>query len=201
MKRLSKKGTATRERMLRAAADLFHRQGVHLTSPNDVIAESGTGKSQFYHYFKSKEDLVHQVLERYIAAIRDGSAPLNYRIRSWEHLRSWFQSQAQLQERFGMTRGCPFGTIASDLTENDDLLRQDLTLLFELVGHELARFFVQEKAAGRLDPRANEKELADFSIAAIQGGMLLGKVRRSRGAVDLSAHHALEYLEGFRRNP
>jgi AcrR family transcriptional regulator len=40
-----------------AAADLFHKQGVHATSPDEVIEASNTGKGQFYHYFKSKEGL------------------------------------------------------------------------------------------------------------------------------------------------
>jgi len=199
MKKLSKKGRATRERILRAAADLFHRQGVHLTSPNDVIRDSKTGKSQFYHYFKSKEDLVHQVLQSYIEAIREGAAPINYTIRSWKDLEKWFRSQAALQDRFGMTRGCPFGTVAAEVTENDDLLRQDLTLLFELVSKQLARFFLRQKAEGRLDPHAKEEELANFCITTIQGGMLLGKVRRDRATVDSSIDHALRHLRTFRR--
>jgi AcrR family transcriptional regulator len=198
VKRLSQKGQATRERILRAAAELFHRQGVHLTSPNDILRESGTGKSQFYHYFKSKEDLVHQVLENYIAEIRAGRAPINYKIRSWEDLAAWFTSQAKLQEQFGMIRGCPFGTIASELTENDDLLRQDMTLLFELVGHELARFFLQEKAGGRLEARVSEVELANFCLTSIQGTLLIGKVRRDREMVDTSIRHALRYLQSLR---
>jgi AcrR family transcriptional regulator len=198
MKRLSKKGHATRERILRAAADLFHRQGVHLTSPNDILRESRTGKSQFYHYFKSKEDLIHQVVQNFIAEIRSGRAPISYKIRSWDHLKTWFESQARLQEQYGMSRGCPYGTIASELTENDDLLRQDLTLLFELVGHELARFFLQEKASGRLEARVSEAELANFCLTSIQGTLLIGKVRRDREMVDTSIRHALRYLQSLR---
>lgn len=40
-------------RIIASAADLFHKQGVHATSPDDVIENSDTGKGQFYHYFKS----------------------------------------------------------------------------------------------------------------------------------------------------
>jgi AcrR family transcriptional regulator len=185
---------------LRAAADLFHRQGVQRTSPNDIIRDSGTGKSQFYHYFKSKEDLVHQLLGSYIEAIREGKAPVNYRIESWADLEEWFRSQARLQAEFRMTRGCPFGTVASEVTENDELLRQDLVLLFELIKNQLARFFLKEKSAGRLDPKAREEDLADFCVTTIQGGMLLGKVRRERRTVESSIDHALRYLRTFKRD-
>jgi hypothetical protein len=30
-----------------------------------------------------------------------------------------------------MTRGCPFGTIGDEIAKNDELIRQDLSLIFE----------------------------------------------------------------------
>src|SRR5258708_19860506 len=78
----SAKGAQTKLRIVRAAADLFHRQGVHATSPDQVIAASKTGKGQFYHYFKSKEGLVHEVLQHHLHAIATDSAGVGYRIDS-----------------------------------------------------------------------------------------------------------------------
>ena len=109
----SNQGAETRLRIIAAAADLFHKQGVHATSPDDVIEASGTGKGQFYHYFKSKEGLVHEVLQTHLEAIRTGSALVKYEIESWEDLERWFRAHLELQKRFRMTRGCPFGTIGN----------------------------------------------------------------------------------------
>ena len=64
-----------------------------------------------------------------------------------------------------MTRGCPFGTIGGEVTENDELIRQDLSLIFELVGNQLAAFFIREKAIGRISEAVDERQLADFCIA------------------------------------
>ena len=64
------KGAETRLRIIRAAADLFHKQGARSTSPDQVIEASRTGKGQFYHYFKSKEGLVHEVDVEEAADIR-----------------------------------------------------------------------------------------------------------------------------------
>jgi len=44
--------------VLDAARDLFHRRGVTATGLGEVIAASGTGKGQIYHYFADKPDLV-----------------------------------------------------------------------------------------------------------------------------------------------
>ena len=191
------KGAETRQRIIAVAADLFHKHGVRATSPDQVIEASRTGKGQFYHYFKSKEGLVHQVLQTHLEAIRMGSAPVNYEITSWDDLEQWFLAQVELQKSFAMTRGCPFGTIGNEVAENDELIRQDLNLIFEVVGDKLAAFFIREKAQGRLAEDASERRMADFCIAAIQGAMLMGKVKRSSQTVEATAHEALAHLKRF----
>jgi TetR/AcrR family transcriptional regulator, transcriptional repressor for nem operon len=68
------------------AADLFHKQGVGATSPDEILEASRAGKGQFYHYFGSKEGLVHEVLQSYIEAVETGTRPGNYAIGSWDDL-------------------------------------------------------------------------------------------------------------------
>jgi TetR/AcrR family transcriptional repressor of nem operon len=197
----SAQGAETRLRIIRAAADLFHKQGVHATSPDDVIEASHTGKGQFYHYFRNKEGLVHEVLQAHLEAIRTGTAPLNYEVASWLDLEQWFLSHVALQKRFRMTRGCPFGTIGNEVTENDELIRQDLNLIFEVVKNKLAAFLIQEKARGALLPDANPEVLADFCIATVQGAMLMGKVRRNVQLVETTVREALNHLRHFAMTP
>ena len=107
MRPRSSKGAETKAKLIRTAADLFHERGVGATSPDDIIEASKTGKGQFYHYFKSKEGLVHEVLQSYLDAIKNGTAPLNYEISSWKDLEKWFLAQVELQKSYEMTRGCP----------------------------------------------------------------------------------------------
>jgi TetR/AcrR family transcriptional repressor of nem operon len=192
----SPQGAETRLRIIQTAADLFHKQGVGATSPDDIIEASGTGKGQFYHYFKGKEGLVHEVLQSYVASIKSGS-PVNYVIHSWKDLEQWFTGQLELQKRFGMTRGCPFGTIGNEVTENNELIRQDLSLIFELVRNQLAAFFIREKAKGRISREVNEGHLADFCIAVAQGGMLMGKVKRDSQLVEATFREALSHLKAY----
>src|ERR1700751_3253170 len=103
MSNRSSRGAETRLRIIRSAADLFHKQGVGATSPDQIIEASGTGKGQFYHYFKSKEGLVHEVLQTYLDHITKGTALLSYEIKSWQDLERWFSSNIELQKRFRMT--------------------------------------------------------------------------------------------------
>jgi TetR/AcrR family transcriptional regulator, transcriptional repressor for nem operon len=191
------KGADTKLRILQVAADLFHKQGVHATSPDEIIEASRTGKGQFYYYFKSKEGLVHEVLQRHVRAIKDGDAPVNYEINSWEDLERWFQGHLDLQKKYKMTRGCPFGTVGNELTENDGLIRQDLSHLFEVVKYKLAAFFIREKAQGRLVKDANEEQLAAFCIATVQGAMLMGKIERDSRTVEIAFREALMHLKRY----
>ena len=189
------RGADTRERMIRTAADLFHKQGARATSPDEIIEASRTGKGQFYYYFGSKEGLVHEVLQTYLEEIKTNSSRVNYEINSWRDLEKWFTAQIDSQKKYEMTRGCPFGTLGNEVTDGDELIRQDLSLIFEVIKNKLAAFFVKEKATGRLAKRADPEHLADFCIAAIQGGMLMGKIRRSRQTVEAIVEETLQHLK------
>lgn len=46
-----------REQILQAALACFGRQGYHLTTMDDIVAESGLSKGTLYWYFKSKKEL------------------------------------------------------------------------------------------------------------------------------------------------
>jgi TetR/AcrR family transcriptional repressor of nem operon len=184
-------------RIIRTAADLFHKQGARATSPDEIIEASRTGKGQFYHYFRSKEGLIHEVLQAYLDEIKTRSARVNYEIKSWRDLEKWFAAQVELQENYEMTRGCPFGTLGNEVTANDELVRQDLSLLFEVVKNKIAAFFVQEKAKGRLVKRADPERMADFCIASMQGGMLMGKIKRCSQTVEIAVQEALAHLKNY----
>ena len=201
MRERSTKGAETRLRILTAAADLFHKQGVRATSPDQIIEKSGTGKGQFYHYFKNKEGLVHEVLQRHLDAIRDGTAPLNYEIEAWQDLEKWFHAQIERLRSFKMSRGCPFGTIGNEITDNDELVRQDLGLIFEVMKNKIALFFCKEKAKGLLVQEANEDSMANFCIAVIQGAMLMGKVKRNCQPVETTVREALAHLKHYLADP
>ena len=193
----SRRGEQTRMRIIRAAADLFHQKGARATSPDEIIEASRTGKGQFYHYVKNKEGLVHEVLQAYVDEIKTGTSQIDYEISSWRDLEKWFLAHLKLQQKYHMTRGCPYGTLGSEVSADDELIRQDVSLIFELVRRRLATFFIEEKAKGRLRARANTERMAHFCVAAVQGAMLMGKVDRSSRPVEEVAREAIAHLRSY----
>src|SRR5215469_14462868 len=193
----SERGAATRQRILRTAADLFHKQGVGATSPDEILEASRAGKGQFYHYFGSKEGLVHQVVLGYIEAIESGNGPVNYEVHSWDDLERWFIAHIELQKHFRMLRGCPFGTIGHGVSVKDELVRQDLSHLFEIIKNKLRAFFIGEQAQGKLTADADAERMANFCIATVQGAMLMGKVKRSALPVEAAVEEAMAHLRRY----
>src|SRR5918994_12237 len=63
-----KEGKSTREVVIEAATRLIHLKGYQNTTLDDVLSASGVGKGNFYHYFRSKEDLGYAILDRVVEA-------------------------------------------------------------------------------------------------------------------------------------
>ena len=50
--------SATKKKIVSAAWKLFYEQGYDDTTVDDIVAESGTSKGSFYHYFSGKDALL-----------------------------------------------------------------------------------------------------------------------------------------------
>ena len=185
-------------KIIQTALELFHKQGVRATSVDEILEASGTGKSQFYYYFKSKDGVVHAVLQHFYDLLKNNKLPGKHTIESWEDLENWFRFFVAFQESIHCERGCPVGTIGNDLSHDQELLRQDVRLIFEWMRQSLSRFFSTLKAKGELSFSADPDTLADFCFIIQQGGLLVSKVKREKAPFENAATHALAYLKSLR---
>jgi TetR/AcrR family transcriptional regulator, transcriptional repressor for nem operon len=190
------KGAATRERILATAATLFHQRGINATSLGEVLRASGAGKGQFYQHFSSRDDLVESVLERHASFFR--SAP---EIASWDELRDWMDGYVGRQAEAHYLVGCPVGTAAYALQADQDRPRETIGTIFGGMRDTLAAFFRSERRAGRLAPDADPRRLAEFTIAAVQGAMILGLVERGPSAARRVVDEAYAHLTSHIRDP
>jgi len=63
--RVLKAPAVRRAELIGCAQRLFLTQGYERTTINDVIAATGLSKGAFYHHFRSKEDLLEAIVERF----------------------------------------------------------------------------------------------------------------------------------------
>ena len=60
-----------RRHILTIAAEVFALEGIARASMNEVARACGISKANIYHYYASKDDLVFDILDTYLARLRD----------------------------------------------------------------------------------------------------------------------------------
>ena len=86
--RVIKKAEERKNEILDAADELFGQKGFDGTSTNDILEKVGIARGTLYYHFKSKEDIMDALIERYTVLIleaakenaADKSIPVNERI-------------------------------------------------------------------------------------------------------------------------
>jgi TetR/AcrR family transcriptional repressor of nem operon len=174
----TEKGRATRRRILEAASQLIAERGVAAVSLEDVEREAGVGRSQLYHYFDGRDDLLRAVIDVTTDAVLGAQDGLLDDLDSLAAIDRWFDSLVALQEERGAAGGCPIGSLVGQLAERDEQTRAALASGFERWEQPLIAGLSRMRSRGELRPEASVEELADITMAAIQGGLLLTQVRR-----------------------
>ncbi|MEP6618986.1 MAG: TetR/AcrR family transcriptional regulator [bacterium] len=183
---------ATRARIVAAAAGLMRSSGVANTSLDAVLEASEASKSQLYHYFADKDDLVLAVVQRQAECVLATHNAHLQRVTSIAGLRRWRNAVVELTRKEKCAGGCPLGSFVSELAESDGSRAA------------LARGFAQwqadivtalEAICGTTPrPRATLVELATTLLAALQGGLLLAQTTRSVQPLELALDLAIDRI-------
>ena len=174
----TQKGRATRLRILRSAAQLIAERGAGAVSLEDVERVAGVGRSQLYHYFDGRDDLLRAVVDITTDAVLGAQDGLLDDLDSFAAIDRWFDALVELQEDRGAAGGCPIGSLVGQLAERDEQARAALAAGFDRWEGPLIAGLTRMHDRGELKPDASVEVLADITMAAIQGGLLLTQVRR-----------------------
>jgi TetR/AcrR family transcriptional regulator, transcriptional repressor for nem operon len=172
------KGRAMRERILQAAAGLVAEKGAAGMTLDDVRARTGASRSQLYHYFEDRDDLVRAVVDVTTDAVLNAQGDLLHRLDSWAGIDRWFDALVAIQEERKASGGCPIGSLAGQLAEHDPQARTAIAAGLERWETNLCDGLARMKARGKLRQEADPAALATATMASIQGGLLLTQVRR-----------------------
>ncbi|MEU4252200.1 TetR/AcrR family transcriptional regulator [Amycolatopsis sp. NPDC026612] len=190
------RGKRTRDAIVDAAAELMYVDGVAGTSVDKVLAKSGAGKSQMYHYFKNKEQLVAAVIEHYLERIL-GNQPAIFELGSWADFETWTEQILDIHRRPGGPIACPLGNLAGEVGDNpklaplvDQAYRKWESYL------ELGLKTLQD--SGELVRSADPARLAQAAMTSVQGGLLLAHIRHDITALEDALRIALTHLHSFR---
>ena len=194
---MTRKGQATRERILEAATELIGRRGVAGTSTEDVRKAAGVSGSQLYHYFDSKQALVRAVITRQAEAPLGSGQPVMGALDSFDALRAWADAAIDNEENDSARGECTLTSLAGELAPVDEETREDLCNAFQRWQSLLHGGLRAMRERGDLRPEADLDELAMVLLTALQGGSLLSRTLRTAEPMRASMNAALAYVHSF----
>lgn len=177
--------TPRRTQILDAAAVLIAERGYTSTSVDDVIRSANlSGKSHFYHYFKSKEELGFEVLDRQFERFAErGLAVLGDRsLDPLDRLNRFVDGVVAMQAESGGRKGSPFGNLAAELADAHEGFRLRIDAVFERWASSIETLLGE--ARPQLKDEVDAVRLSRFIIATLEGAVLMTRVKRDLTVLD-----------------
>jgi TetR/AcrR family transcriptional regulator, transcriptional repressor for nem operon len=190
----TKQGRATRERIVRAAAELIAEQGATGTSLDDVRAATAASKSQLYHYFGDKHGLVQAVVEHQCASVLGFQARALAAVSDWESLERWARLMVNGVQQRGGRGGCPIGTLTAALADSDEPLRISLHEAFRAWSDAIRGALTRLRDNGLIAAETDLDHLTTITLSAIEGGLLLAKASREADPLRIALDGAIAQL-------
>jgi AcrR family transcriptional regulator len=188
------KGRETRSRIVRAATELVAERGTAGTSLDDVRTRARASKSQLYHYFADRDDLLRAVAQAVSDEVVDGQSELFEHLDTVDGLRSWADALVSIQQARGARGGCPIGSLAGQIAERDEGVRLALGDGLDRWEAPIREGLERMAARGELGPDADPGALAQRTLAAVQGGLVLTQIRRDPNQLRSALDGALEAI-------
>jgi AcrR family transcriptional regulator len=179
-----------RTRLIETAARLTHERGFNRTSLADIAQESAVPLGNVYYYFKTKEALgealVARLAGRYERLCGRWEADADPRIRLEAFIQMTIDNRATLARR-----GCPIGTLCTELHKDGGPLADHASQLFaELLKWIEAQFRTLGK--GEESP-----DLAVHLLSALQGATLLAHTFHSTRYVEREAERLKKWIHAL----
>ncbi|MDE1896191.1 MAG: TetR/AcrR family transcriptional regulator [Rhodospirillales bacterium] len=188
------RGAATRHKIVEAASQLVEKHGVTGTTLDDIMAASGTSKSQIYHYFRDRDALMDAVVEAQSKAVLSFQESCLSQVRTVDDLRAWRNKIVEINHLKRGAGGCPIGSLASELADRSESARCALAQSFAQWEAHIAAALETIKREGNLSQAADISKLAIGIVAALQGGLLMAQTDRTIRPLEVALDMALEHV-------
>jgi TetR/AcrR family transcriptional regulator, transcriptional repressor for nem operon len=184
----------TRSRLVLAAMRLFWEKGFNSTSIADVLQTAKVNSGSLYYFFPSKTDLLAAVLDLYLEGIR----PMLLE-PAWSGVDDPIERIFALLARYRKSLtdtdcfyGCPIGSLALELHEPDLAVRERLAKNFTAWIEAIAECLLQAKS--RLPADLNRRELAQFVLTTMEGGVMQARTFREIDYFDAAVRQLRQYF-------
>jgi AcrR family transcriptional regulator len=175
----------------------MHVKGVSSTTLDEVMAASGTSKSQLYRHYPDKDALVRDVVAFQAAEVLERQQQLLRRLNSLRGLERWRDAMVENNALRNGAYGCRLGSLAGELADQDEDAREALARHFQAWEGLLEDAFERMKGSRVLREAADAAELATGLMAALQGGYLLAQTARDVTPMRIALDMAIGHVKAF----
>jgi TetR/AcrR family transcriptional repressor of nem operon len=172
-------------------------KGYTATSLDDVLRESGVGKGSFYHFFRSKEELGHAILDTivqgFIARTVDPCFS-DAAVKPITQIRCFLDRVVATQRAGNCVGGCPLGNLASELSDVHEGFREKLAEVFSTWRARLTRALEQAQRRGEAREECRPESVAHFVVASLEGAILMAKVTKDIRVMEQCVEELQRYL-------
>jgi TetR/AcrR family transcriptional repressor of nem operon len=193
---ITRRGRASRERIVERAAELFAERGIAATTVDDVLAAAGAGKGQFYHYFRGRDELAAAAVGFRCAQVVAGLTQALGAVSSLAGLEEALEGFIAGFEQAGMP-GCPIGTLATEVAGRNEDARLQAAAGFDAWERLLADALERMRQRGELRADAQPAVLATGLLASIEGGMVLSQARKDMASLRVAVEAGLARVRVF----
>ena len=193
---ITRRGRASRERIVERAAELFAERGIAATTVDEVLAAAGAGKGQFYHYFRSRDELAAAAVGFRCAQVVAGLTQALGAVSSLAGLEQALAGFVAGFEQAGLP-GCPIGTLATEVAGRNEDARLQAAAGFDAWERLLADGLERMRQRGELRADASPAVLATGLLASIEGGMVLSQARKDMASLRIAVETGLAQVRGY----
>lgn len=185
---LTKKGAATRQRIVEGAAAEIRARGVALTTLDDIRARTHTSKSQLFHYFPAgKEQLLLAVAEHEAEQVLADQQPHLGALNSWAAWQRWRDAVVDRYRRQGQS--CPLSMLMSEIGRSTPGAQAVTATLMQRWHDEITAGVRSMQDQGKVAGGVDAERSAAALLAGIQGGvgilLATGDIGYLEAALDL----------------
>jgi TetR/AcrR family transcriptional regulator, transcriptional repressor for nem operon len=170
-----------KERLMEAAMDLMWQNSYSAASVDAICDRAGAKKGSFYHFFKSKSELAAAALDgdwnkkrtEMDSIFSPTVPPLERFDRYFDFV---YGRLAELQKKCGSILGCPFVSVGSEVSTQDQIVRETIDRIMD---RKLKYFVsaVRDAAAQGLIDAADPDAKARALFACYQGTVAQARIQ------------------------
>src|SRR5215217_1738713 len=187
-----------KDRLMEAAMELMWQNSYGAASVDAICERAGAKKGSFYYFFKSKSELAAAALEADWNKKRaEMDSMFSPTVSPLERLDRYFDvvynRLAQLQQKCGSILGCPFMSVGSEVSTQDQVVREAVDRIMD----RKLQFFVsavRDAAAQGLIETADPVAKAQALFSSYQGTIAQARIQNDIDLIRDFKHVVWEVL-------